>query len=98
VGNIPHVETRIDTKGRRQPATKAERIAVSKNRAIDPRARKMWSLLKAVEADGYLTTAPVTLLETMTPDMRADMHALGASVGHWLLMVSKAASEEGKAA
>jgi hypothetical protein len=99
VGTIPHADTRIDTKGRQQPATKAERIAVAKDQVVDPRARKLCAWLMTVEADGYLTTPPAKLLRTMTPDMRANLHGLGARVGTWLLELSEAASKtEGEAA
>jgi len=92
-GDIPHVQKRVDSKGRRQPATKAERKAVSRDTGIDKKARMIWGWLTAVEKESYLTTTPEKILQSMTPDMRADMHRLGASVGQWLLTVSEAAGE-----
>jgi hypothetical protein len=92
-GDIPHVKTRIDSKGRKQPATKAERKAISRDTGIDKKARMIWGWLTAVEKEGYLTTTPKKILQSMTSDMRADMHRLGLSVGQWLLTVSAAAGK-----
>jgi hypothetical protein len=92
--NKPPPKAMCDRVGIPRPS-KAERKAISRDTGIDKKARMIWRWLTAVEKEGYLTVTPKKILQTMTPDMRADMHRLGASVGQWLLTVAEAAGEGG---